>query len=865
MSEFATAEPQVSVSWKIKLAYGLPDFGSSAAISFLATVHGMRYFQQMGATLAFLSFFMALARSADILTDPVMAWISDNTSKHWSGIAGRRRPYLVTGCFPWAIFLILWFSTPEGNGASYWFGMFYTVFFLFMTAVEVPYKALGPELSEDPKERDSIFMWSKCFWFFGMLFAAAGQPMLKVFYRGGIDIKLPCGDFYAVGSSQYRIPLGSTSCEASGHMLCFTTSGTSGAGGTSWFETQLDELEGACLRPAGLYESSSSQITIGFYEYGMPSLEAIQASFILTAAVFGFWYCVTMSALTIVIKERPKRIENLVAPPLVASMMRCFQNVAIRPLLCGWAFDGLAVAALAATFPFFVEYVVKPDGHVARGHGSQMTVDTCLGISMVALLLTAMASIPFWFFIASRFGKFRTWVAHNIFSAFSNLLFLIVNEGDPRYCICVMAVNGLPLGAQFLNDAILADVIDYDEFLNGVRTEGAFTVFASLIPKFVAIPASAIPLAVIYAMGFVEPVNAVAQAQPDGVLYFIRITFVFFPFVCMTIGMVAKLYFPIRKTETIAEIAAGIVLHAEGKPALDPVRGTSCELLLLTPEEEEIIWVFENYSQDHLAAILEGPEGVKRLRADMTKLAYRGTAALCCSVILTIATFVCLFNPQLAVIPVLSVISTGMFLCFSALNWCRLLAVGTLEEQLISDGTPEGNLKADNVRRLVQILIEHKNKGQRAGTDTSGVKGSWMPCFSAQSGDVQGNTDLTECTPTDARASPPPTTSSSGGKNRNEVLHTAHQNIDKERLAQILPPLWDRYTAASSDENTLTANSEQFEQLMLSLFYKLELAAPNSHNSTPQEVGNLKARLPNDLEWSQAEFKSWFEEKPWEN
>jgi len=217
------------------------------------------------------------------------------------------------------------------------------------------------------------------------------------------------------------------------------------------------------------------------------------------------------------------------------------------------------------------------------------------------------------------------------------------------------------------------------------------------------------------------------------------------------------------------------------------------------------------------------------------------------------------------VIPVLSVISTGMFLCFSALNWCRLLAVGTLEEQLISDGTPEGNLKADNVRRLVQILIEHKNKGQRAGTDTSGVKGSWMPCFSAQSGDVQGNTDLTECTPTDARASPPPTTSSSGGKTRNEVLHTAHQNIDKERLAQILPPLWDRYTAASSDENTLTANSEQFEQLMLSLFYKLELAAPNSHNSTPQEVGNLKARLPNDLEWSQAEFKSWFEEKPWEN
>ena len=33
------------------------------------------------------------------------------------------------------------------------------------------------------------------------------------------------------------------------------------------------------------------------------------------------------------------------------------------------------------------------------------------------------------------------------------------------------AVNGLPMGAKFLQDAILADVIDYDEFLTGQRSE----------------------------------------------------------------------------------------------------------------------------------------------------------------------------------------------------------------------------------------------------------------------------------------------------------------------------------------------------------------------------------------------------------
>ena len=43
--------------------------------------------------------------------------------------------------------------------------------------------------------------------------------------------------------------------------------------------------------------------------------------------------------------------------------------------------------------------------------------------------------------------------------------------------------SGLPLGGQFLVDALLADVIDYDEFLNGTRNEGGFSVFATFIPK----------------------------------------------------------------------------------------------------------------------------------------------------------------------------------------------------------------------------------------------------------------------------------------------------------------------------------------------------------------------------------------------
>jgi hypothetical protein len=47
----------------------------------------------MGAGLAFLSFFTALARSFDVITDPLMGWISASTTSRF-GISGRRKPYI---------------------------------------------------------------------------------------------------------------------------------------------------------------------------------------------------------------------------------------------------------------------------------------------------------------------------------------------------------------------------------------------------------------------------------------------------------------------------------------------------------------------------------------------------------------------------------------------------------------------------------------------------------------------------------------------------------------------------------------------------------------------------------------------------
>jgi Na+/melibiose symporter-like transporter len=108
-------------------------------------------------------------------------------------------------------------------------------------------------------------------------------------------------------------------------------------------------------------------------------------------------------------------------------------------------------------------------------------------------------------------------------------------------------------GGQFLVNTIMSDVIDYDEFLNGSRSEGAFSVFATLIPKFVAIPASAIPLALINLLGFRQPIAGVAQAQLGQVETFIQVCFVMLPFSCAVLSFLLKFLYPI-KSDAIAKL-----------------------------------------------------------------------------------------------------------------------------------------------------------------------------------------------------------------------------------------------------------------------------------------------------------------------
>ena len=156
-----------------KLIYASPAFAGSALALPIFVFMPKFYSDDVGAPLGFIAFAIAFARSFDAITDPMMGWISDRTKTRW----GRRRPWLAVGAPLAAVAAFALFSPPNDLTtvtAAWWFLGAFSLYFLFHTIYEIPYLALGSELSMDYHERSSLFGWRTAIALVGQTVAGAG-------------------------------------------------------------------------------------------------------------------------------------------------------------------------------------------------------------------------------------------------------------------------------------------------------------------------------------------------------------------------------------------------------------------------------------------------------------------------------------------------------------------------------------------------------------------------------------------------------------------------------------------------------------------------------------------------------------------
>jgi Na+/melibiose symporter-like transporter len=149
------------------IAYGLPSWPMGAmgigVFVYLPTV----YAEVTTISMATLGLVFLLVRFMDVVSDPMIGWLSDRTGSRF----GRRRPWVAVSWIPMAGALVALCQPAPDASVAYLFG-WSVVFFVSGTALFMPYTAWGAELSGDYHERSRVFAWRHVFAVVGALSAA---------------------------------------------------------------------------------------------------------------------------------------------------------------------------------------------------------------------------------------------------------------------------------------------------------------------------------------------------------------------------------------------------------------------------------------------------------------------------------------------------------------------------------------------------------------------------------------------------------------------------------------------------------------------------------------------------------------------
>ena len=183
------------LSVKEKIGYGMGDAGCNIIFGAIMLFVNYFYTDIFGLAPALVGVLLLSVRVIDAVTDPVMGALADRTQSKY----GRFRPWLLWIAFPYALFSVLMFTTPDWGYNSKVVYAFVTYFLLSVTytAINIPYCSLGGVITNDPTQRISLQSWRFVLATAGgMLSTVLMMPLVKLIggddkafgFQGGIAV-----------------------------------------------------------------------------------------------------------------------------------------------------------------------------------------------------------------------------------------------------------------------------------------------------------------------------------------------------------------------------------------------------------------------------------------------------------------------------------------------------------------------------------------------------------------------------------------------------------------------------------------------------------------------------------------------------
>ncbi len=223
--------------------------------------------------------------------------------------------------------------------------------------------------------------------------------------------------------------------------------------------------------------------------------------------------------------EKPQRLR---IGNLPQQLKLAWANKPFRLLAIAHVFILIGTATTGITNAYFSRYILKAS-------------DTWLGNYYLFATAGIVLSMPVWLKLAKIVGKKSCYIAGMLGFGFLHLTWLMVDQGEAYSMLVARAVlTGIAsAGLILFAYSMLSDAIRYDYIRTGLRREGSYAGFTSLLDKLAAAAGIAGIGVLMSAMGYVESTSGGQQVQSDAAIMAIYVGFALVPAVCMLCSAIA--------------------------------------------------------------------------------------------------------------------------------------------------------------------------------------------------------------------------------------------------------------------------------------------------------------------------------------
>ncbi len=153
-SDRSNLGPPEKIGFWTKMAFGAGDLGPAITAMVQVTFSLIFLTNVVGMNAGLAGSALMIGKVWDAVNDPIVGVLSDRTRSKW----GRRYPWMLFGAIPFGIFFFLLWIVPDMSQTQlFWYYVLISIGFnTAYTAVNLPYTALTPEMTEDYDERTSL-------------------------------------------------------------------------------------------------------------------------------------------------------------------------------------------------------------------------------------------------------------------------------------------------------------------------------------------------------------------------------------------------------------------------------------------------------------------------------------------------------------------------------------------------------------------------------------------------------------------------------------------------------------------------------------------------------------------------------------